>query len=128
MTENSILEKLKKLDEERVNLVAAAKSQALATANMAIADLDALGFTYRLVEGGTSTPRISSTGTRRAGIRDEVLAAVKAAGADGISRADLLQALGVKGNKSGEQSVSNALSALKKAGATSTKDGRHIAA
>ncbi|MBK8082328.1 MAG: hypothetical protein IPK28_00010 [Devosia sp.] len=128
MPENAVLAKLKKLDEERAKLIADAKSQALAAANMAIADLNSLGFTYRLVEGGVSTPRAPSSGTRRAGIRELVLNAVRASGADGINRADLLLALGMKGDKSGEQSVSNALSALKKAGATSTKNGRYVAA
>ena len=128
MPENAVLAKLKKLDEERAKLIADAKSQALAAANMAIADLNALGFTYRLVEGSDSTQRAASSGARRAGIRELVLDAVKASGADGINRADLLQVLGMKGNKSGEQSVSNALSALKKAGATSSKNGRYVAA
>ena len=128
MPENAVLAKLKKLDEERAVLVADAKHQALAAANMAIADLNALGFTYRLVEGGGSSPPTSSTGTRRTGIREQVLDAVKASGADGINRADLLRVLGMKGDKSEEQSVSNALSALKKAGATTSKNGRYIAA
>ena len=127
MPENAVLAKLKKLDEERAKLIADAKSQALAAANMAIADLNSLGFSYRLVEGAVSAPRAAFSGTRRAGIRELVLDAVRASGADGVNRADLLHALGMKGNKSGEQSVSNALSALKKAGATSSKNGRYIA-
>ena len=45
---------------------------------------------------------------------------------DGIGRSDILEALGVKGNKSGEQSVSNALSALKKAGNIDSRDGKYV--
>jgi hypothetical protein len=46
----------------------------------------------------------------------------------GISRGDILQAMGLKGNKAGEQSVSNALSALKKAKRVTSKDGKYFAA
>ena len=46
----------------------------------------------------------------------------------GITRGDILQAMGLKGNKSGEQSVSNALSALKKANKVTAKDGKYVAA
>src|ERR1700730_6162076 len=42
----------------------------------------------------------------------------------GIARGDILQAMGIKGNKRGEQSVSNALSALKKAKKVTSKDGK----
>src|SRR6266849_4870073 len=46
----------------------------------------------------------------------------------GITRGDILQAMGLKGNKSGEQSVSNALSALKKGKKVTSKDGKYLAA
>lgn len=73
------------------------------------------------------TRRAGTTGTRRTGIRQEVLDRVKGK-PDGVSRADLLDAMGLKGNKSGEQSISNALSALKKQGLIDNKDGMYIAA
>ena len=41
----------------------------------------------------------------------------------GITRSEMLIAMNVKGNKSGEQSISNALSALKKAGTITAADG-----
>ncbi len=65
------------------------------------------------------------TGKRRIGQRDAVLAEVKKH-TDGISRAEILVAMGVKGNKSGEGSVSNALAALKKAGTIGAKDGKYL--
>jgi hypothetical protein len=46
----------------------------------------------------------------------------------GVTRGDILQAMGLKGNKAGEQSVSNALSALKKANRVTSKDGKYLAA
>ncbi len=70
----------------------------------------------------TGKPVTASTGKRRTGIRDEVLAKVKAH-PEGIARAPLLEEMGVKGDKSGEQSVSNALAALKKAGIITADDG-----
>ncbi len=42
----------------------------------------------------------------------------------GMTRSEMIGALGVKGSKSGEQSVSNALAALKKAGKVASTDGK----
>ena len=54
----SVLDKLKALDDERAKLLEGAKKEALETAHKAIADLNALGFDFRLVEGhSTSTAR-----------------------------------------------------------------------
>ena len=47
----SVLDKLKALDEERAKLLEDAKKEALEAAHRAIADLNALGFDFRLVEG-----------------------------------------------------------------------------
>jgi uncharacterized protein (UPF0335 family) len=54
----SVLEKLKVLDAQRAELVEGAKQEALDKAEKAIADLNSLGFDYRLVEG-TITVRVS---------------------------------------------------------------------
>lgn len=48
--------------------------------------------------------------------------------ANGISRGDLIEAMGLKGNKSGEQSVSNALNNMKKAGEIVSTDGKYAVA
>jgi hypothetical protein len=64
------------------------------------------------LEAGTSAP---STGKRRKGIKNDVLATVKA-NADGIKKADILIAMDAKGDKSFENSISNALTSMKKAG------------
>ena len=43
---------------------------------------------------------------------------------DGMTRGEVIDELGVKGSKSGAQSVSNALTALKKAGKIASRDGK----
>ena len=67
----SVLERLKELDIEREKLMSEAKNEALAAATAAVEELNALGFTYRLVEGGraNSTAPSSRTGTRT--VKDE---------------------------------------------------------
>jgi hypothetical protein len=61
---DNALQRLKELDHERASIVTTVKSEALARANEAIAELRALGFHYRIVEDGAtkqSTPRRSAT-------------------------------------------------------------------
>lgn len=58
----SVLDRLKALDEERRTLMEGAKEEALSVAQKAIEGLNALGFNYRLSEGGT---RRSSGGERK---------------------------------------------------------------
>jgi hypothetical protein len=53
----SVLEKLKALDAQRSQLLEGAKKEALDNAEKAVAELNELGFNYRLVEGATSTAR-----------------------------------------------------------------------
>ena len=71
-----------------------------------------------------SGPR--AAGTRRSSKRDGILA-VLADIPHGLTRGELLQKLGLKGNKAGEMSVSNALTALTKANQVVRKDGKYIA-
>lgn len=47
---------------------------------------------------------------------------------DGLSRGEILNLMGVKGNKSAEQSVSNALSALTKQNQLGKRDGKYVPA
>jgi DNA-binding transcriptional ArsR family regulator len=68
-----------------------------------------------------SGPR--TTGSRKGSKRDGIMAAL----ADiphGLTRGELLEKLGLKGNKSGEMSVSNALTALTKAGQVVRNDAK----
>ena len=59
---------------------------------------------------------------RRGSKRDALLEVIKAG--DGLSRGEILQKMGLKGNKSGEMSVSNALTALLKANQVRRNDGK----
>jgi hypothetical protein len=70
----------------------------------------------------------ASTGTRRGGVRDEILAIIKE---EPMTRGEILTKKGIveKDNKAGAQSVSNALSAMKKAGIIKQgDDGKYMAA
>lgn len=74
--------------------------------------------------------RHQSSGNRRpreGGRRDQILQLLRDAG-DGLTRGDIIDRLGVKGDKGQEQSISNALSALKKQNAVGAKGGRYTAA
>jgi hypothetical protein len=129
----TVLEQIRALDEQKARLLESAKQEALQQASQAIELLNQLGFAYHLVEGEGSEvntdvrrveakpPTRAATGTRRTGIRDQVLSLIK--DSDGVARADIIETLGGRGNKSLEQSVSNALSALKKAGSVDAVNG-----
>jgi hypothetical protein len=75
--------------------------------------------------GGVSAGR--GTRARRGSKREGILQAIKNA-ASGLSRGELLQALGLKGDKSGEMSVSNALTALTKSNQVRRDGGKYHAA
>jgi hypothetical protein len=61
----SAVKRIKQLDQERATLIEGAKKEALGRANDAMADLKALGFTYRLVIDGAVTRKIiGRKGTR----------------------------------------------------------------
>lgn len=55
--ENSILDRVRKIDEERGKLLGEAKDEALGRANSAVADLRDLGFSYSLTNGATPAPK-----------------------------------------------------------------------
>ena len=82
--------------------------------------------TGKLSRAGTKGGRRAGGG-RRGEKRQGILDLIKQH-AGGLSRGEILKMLGVKGNKSGEQSVSNALTALKKINQVSSREGKYIAA
>jgi hypothetical protein len=61
MTDKTMIQRIKELDQERVTLFEQAKEEALRGATQAVKDLNALGLRYRLVEGE------SAAGSKRAG-------------------------------------------------------------
>jgi len=70
--------------------------------------------------------RRTSGGARSGGRRDELLTIIKQGG--GLSRGEILEKMGLKGNKSGEMSVSNALTALTKGNQVTRRDRKYVAA
>jgi len=132
MPRTHVFDRIEKLEAERSALLAEAREEALATIHDNIERLQRLGYSYTLVEGqdrsqggpsaengklnGTSAkPLPTRTGkrTRRAGIRQEVLSAIADAGKNGMTRGELIAQFRAK-DDSFKQSISNALSALKK--------------
>ena len=73
-------------------------------------------------------PATRSRRRRRGSRQAEVLSVIAAFGSVGVGRGGIIDALNVKGDKSAEQSVSNALAALKKSGAVAHEDGQYIVA
>jgi len=65
------------------------------------------------------------SGARRGSRRDELLQVIKAG--NGLSRGEILEKMGLKGNKSGEMSVSNALTALAKSKQVVRRDRKYVA-
>jgi len=63
---------------------------------------------------------------RRGSRREALLELIRQS--DGLSRGELLERMGLKGDKSGEMSVSNALTALTKSNQVRREDGKYRAA
>jgi hypothetical protein len=76
--------------------------------------------------GPATAPKASSRAPR--GSRQQEIIAVIAKHPDGITRGDLIEAIGVKDDKAGEQSVSNVLNTLKKGDKITARDGRYFSA
>jgi len=75
------------------------------------------------------TPRSASNGSRPPrGEKRELLVQLLAQHPDGLARGEIIEKLGGKGDKSAEQSISNALSALKKQNKLGSKDGKYVSA
>ena len=121
----SVMDEIRKLDEQKAKLLHGAKQEAIDLINGGIKTLNELGFKFHLVEEGTLPAKPARTGTRRTGIREEVLALVKAN--PGASRSSLIKLMGIADDKSGQQSLSNALAALKKAGTITAENGAYKA-
>jgi hypothetical protein len=118
----SIIDQIMELEAQKQALMSKAKSEALNAAEKAIADLNNLGFNYRIIEGSSTTPaQFTTTRTRKAGVADEVLAVIKAA-PTGLPRAGVLEQLHAHDTKA-QQSISNALSNLKKKGQVTAENG-----
>lgn len=125
MATPSLVDQIMELEAKKQELMIRAKTEALTTAEKAVADLNNLGFHYTLVEGITTTkPRTAPTTTRsprKGGVSEQVLALI-ASSPEGMARAGVLSGLNASDTKA-EQSISNALSNLKKAGKLTAQNG-----
>ena|ERR1700730_867314 len=79
----------------------------------------------RPVASGRTRTRLASQ-HRRGSKRDELLKLIQES--EGITRGEILDKMGIKGNKSGEMSVSNALTALTKGNQVARRDRKYVAA
>ncbi len=66
MTDESVVSRLKALEQQRVDLIESTKAEALGTATAAVNILNDLGFAYRLVDG----QKKPSTRKRTRGVKD----------------------------------------------------------
>lgn len=117
----STLDQIRKLDEQRQRLVEQARDDALKRARDAIAELNQLGFTYRLT-GGPVQAR--STSPRQSGIRQAIVDIV-GDNPQGVTRGEIIERLSKGGDEPIGQTVSNALGALKKQGRIAADGGRY---
>jgi hypothetical protein len=90
-------------------------------------ELNALD-TYEAAKSGkTRRPRKTASRAPR-GFRQQSVLSVIAKSKKGMTRGDILQAMGLKGDEVGERAVSNALTALKKAKRVTSKDRKYLTA
>src|SRR6266404_1750650 len=92
--------------------------------------LDEMLHRFDVFEGKATRPRQQARGRRASAARhgsrrDELLKVIRAS--HGLTRGEILEKMGLKGNKSGEMSVSNALTALTKNKQVARKDRKYVA-
>jgi hypothetical protein len=94
-------------------------------------DLDSMLSKFDVFEGKEASRQQTrrgrrASGTRRGSKRDELMKVIREG--NGLSRGEILAKMGLKGDKSGEMSISNALTALTKANQVSRRDGKYVLA
>lgn len=85
---------------------------------------------YESAKTGKQVASARQTGRTRArrGSKREALLQLIRQNAGGLSRREILERMGLKGDKSGEMSVSNALTALTKNNQVARRDGKYMPA
>jgi hypothetical protein len=101
----------------------------LAEINRELAAIDAYesaktGKTMTSSRSGQTRARRGPT-ARRGTKREQLLHLIKQ-NPDGLARRDILEKMGLKGDKAGEMSVSNALTALAKGNQVTRREGKYI--
>lgn len=77
-------------------------------------------------ERATSATPVPGTRSKR-GAKQETLHGLIAGFPDGLSRGEILEELGLKGNKAQEGAISNALNNMKKKGVLVSEGGKYLA-
>ena len=118
-----------RLTRERENIVNQQRELEgkLAEINREFAAVDA----YESAKSGKATTTARQRGgaprrQARRGSRREALLEVIRSNATGLSRGEILERMGLKGDKSGEMSVSNALTALAKSNQVARREGKYV--
>jgi hypothetical protein len=78
---------------------------------------------YERTKTGKAAPAAGATRARPGSRREDIINALRAS--DGMSRGEMLERLGVKDDKFGEISVSNALASMAKAGQVVREGGKY---
>jgi hypothetical protein len=122
-TEAFIAKQRESLLTERQELLAQQQ-----TIQAQIDELDVMLTKFDVFEGkqGPKGDTRRPGGGRRGSRREELLKLI--AGSKGLSRGEILEKIGLKGNKAGEMSVSNALTALTKSNQIARRDRKYVAA
>lgn len=111
-----------RLDGEKQQ-IAAQQAELLASLEKINSELAAIS-AYELVKTGKPVGKpATARSTRRGSKRDAVLALIR--DNPGLSRGEILERMGLKGDKTGEMSVSNALTAMIKANAVVRDGGKY---
>jgi hypothetical protein len=120
-------------DKERLNSERAAIRTQQRDLEKKLAEIDREYAAIDAYEAAKSGKATRQTGARRTsggrtGSKRDAIIAVLQGSPDGLTRGELLEKMGLKGNKSGEMSVSNALTALSKSSQIARKDGKYVGA
>jgi hypothetical protein len=94
--------------------------------NAMLAKFDVFEGKARPASSSRATKGAGARGPRRGSKREELLAVIRAG--SGMSRGEILERMQLKGDKAGEMSVSNALTALTKANEVRRENGKYLAA
>jgi hypothetical protein len=118
-------------ERERLQKLRADAVERRQTIDAEIADIDremrAIA-AYETAKHGRSSSGTTATGRAPRGAQQETLLAMIGGRKGGMKRADILEEVGVKGDKKREASVSNALTNMKKAGKLNLDGGVYTVA
>jgi hypothetical protein len=98
----------------------------LDSVNAMLAKFDVFEGKARPASSSRGAKATGARGPRKGSKREELLAVIRTG--NGMSRGEILEKMQLKGDKAGEMSVSNALTALTKANEVVRRDGKYLAA